>query len=221
MPLTYIYILTIGISVISGLLSWHQPSTDRPFIRKFTLFLLLTFLIEIAGAYTSAYRIGNAALFNGYVIIEFILISYFFRSVIHSYRFGKYINIFYILFPTVILINNILHQDFFNVFQANIYLLGSFHVIICCIFYLYEQFFLISNLEEQMSRKPMFWISTGMLFFFAASFLIMGSINILIVKDINFIRLLYQFQIFFNIIMYLLFSIGLSCQKIFKKSVYI
>ncbi|GEM_PF-6236285 len=173
MPLTYIYILTIGISVISGLLSWHQPNADRPFIRKFTLFLLLTFLIEIAGAYTSAYRISNAALFNGYVIIEFILISYFFRSVIHSYRFGKYINIFYILFPTVILINNILHQDF-NVFQANIYLIGSFHVIICCIFYLYEQFFLISNLEEQMSRKPMFWISSGMLFFFAASFLIMG-----------------------------------------------
>ncbi len=133
-------------------------------LRTFPLFLFFIVVVELAGNYISAVlRHGNAWLYNISTTLEFVFYAYIFRLQLKDPAFKKAASRFMIFYPMLVLLNLLFIQGFLR-FHSYTMVVGSILIIIFCCFYFYE---LLQNPREgDLLRDPMFWISTGVLFFY-------------------------------------------------------
>jgi hypothetical protein len=68
-----------------------------------------------------------------------------------------------IAYPFLVLLNLLFVQGFMN-YHSYTMVVGSIFMVIFCGLYFYE--LLLNPLEGALFRDPMFWISTGILFFY-------------------------------------------------------
>lgn len=75
-------------------------------------------------------------------------------------------------------------------------------------------FRLILKQPEEISllQQPMFWISTGFLFFYGANIFAMGTLNYFLLVDVTTARLLLHGIQLLNVFMNFLFIIALLCR---------
>lgn len=66
------------------------------------------------------------------------------------------------------------------------------------------------------SREPVFWVYTGLLFYFLGTLFLQGFLNYLVKLDMVLARRLYNLQLFFEYILFVTINIGVFCQIIFK-----
>jgi hypothetical protein len=79
----------------------------------------------------------------------------------------------------------------------------------------FRQIFSLEKLFD-LKQEPLFWINTGLLFYFIGTVFLQGSLNYLIENNIGAARKLYQVQYVFEFAFFLLVNLALVCRKVFK-----
>jgi hypothetical protein len=164
--LKLVYFLIIVTGFILGLLKYRR--IYEQYILWFIPFLGYTFLIELVAFYQLVSINGkNHWWYNFFSVTEFLFLTIVFYRAIEDVKLKRVIvatGIFLFIFS---LLNIILIQGWNN-FHTISYRLGSLIVVIWCFFYFRQ----LLNFEKHRHplKVPMFWISTGFLFYYIGFF---------------------------------------------------
>lgn len=200
----YIIIATI----IVGLL-FYQKITPR-YIRLFIPFLALTLFVEIANSYNWLWFKGpNLWFFNIFTIIEFIFYFFIFYFSIKNHKIKKLVLFSIPFYVLAACINIFFIQGIFN-FHTISYRIASVMIIIYC--YLYFRQLLKMDISINILRDPMFWICTGLLFFYSGFFFYFSAFEyIAYTKSVYNLTLWKILSRSLNILLYSSFFIALIC----------
>jgi len=133
-------------------------------LRLFPFFLLFIVLVELMGRYIHAVLLQkNAWLYNVSTTIEFIFYTYIFQLQFRDGTYKKSAIRFMLFYPLLVLLNLVFVQGFMN-FHSYTMVVGNIFMVIFCSLYFYE--LLLNPVEGELRRDPMFWISSGILFFY-------------------------------------------------------
>lgn len=198
------------LSLISAIILYLQKRNK--IIAYFIPFLLLTVSVEIiAGGWTSyqwfaKYRF---AIYNIFTTFEFLFYSFLFYLELKK-RVLKQIPLFFIpLFIIAVFINLSLVQGLNKTFHTYTFLLGSFFIVIFCCCYFYEAV-LPEKIDDQLSKQPFFWITSGLLIYYLGSVIINALFNYLTTNDLRIegIRIYGIINNSLNVILYSFFCIA-------------
>ena len=205
MSLDLIIILISFISSLSTLLI----KNDKLVFRLFSLFLLTTFIIELVSRKMAENKQSNLFIYNLFTAFEFCFYFFFFHSILKEYLQKSKIYYIIILYAALALINIFLIQGKYN-FHTYTYILGSMICIILGIIYFY--FLFKYSKVDNLIKDAVFWISTGLLFYYSCTLPINGIINFLTDLAVPFYKGFTFIIEFMNIALYLLFTIGFLCR---------
>jgi len=146
---------------IVSVLNWRYLKGTA--FRLFPFFLFFIVAVELLGNYMAwGLRQKNGWLFNISTTVEFIFYAYIFSFTLRNPLFKKLAFRFIIFYPMLVLLNLLFIQGFMQFHSYTVALGNMFMVTLCCLFF-YE--LLLHPLEGELRKVPMFWISTGILFF--------------------------------------------------------
>lgn len=175
----------------------------------FPYFIFFSVLIEVfLGPYLAFRFNNNVWLYNLMTIIDNCYYSYL---LIVGNSLLKFKKVFYICISFIIILGilNYLYFQGPNIVNTYTYHLSMFFVSGLIIYYLKS---LIENSEvENLIQLPLFWISIGILFFYASSFPLLIFINQLIASKSKLVIPLYNIVQFANIFLSLSYIIALIC----------
>ncbi len=197
---TYSSIFSSLIPSIVGLIRFKYRSIE---LKLLCILSVLSFGLD----YTSQLNpsIANLSI-NLFSLIEFFILIYIFKNSIHLLSISK------VVLAAVIL-------AYLGLFSAEIFLnskveLNSYSLtytsllfIVVCVRYFY---LLMRDLPtDQIQRLPMFWISTGILTYFAGTLFLFAMRNYLITALHDNLNMYWTFHNFLNIVKNLLFAVAL------------
>jgi hypothetical protein len=168
--------------------------------------LLLTVIIELFSTYIFSVTKSSHWLHNIFIGIEIIIFFYFFYYYEVSKKL-KQMSLYFIgSFVLFYLVNILFFQKPF-IFNYYTFLFGSFLLVINACYFIME---LMKTNINGIFKTPMFWLSTGVLFFFAITTIFFSFFNYLVLsKKVN-VLLLYRVLITFaNFILYTCLSISM------------
>lgn len=207
--LIYIVIAVIGIAFLSSLRAFRL---DFPLhLKVFSLLLGLDFLVEFFST-VIVHRFHlrtNVPLYNCFMLVEFWIYGWFFRTVLTSPLLKRLIGYYLVLLPVfwVIVVFFV-----FGLRQWNSYLAitGSlFTVSMAAAFYF--QLFTAPELTR-LTSSPEFWIATGLIILYTCDLPYLGTLNFMSREYLPLAKkLLFIIQLL-NIIMYSLFTMGFLCR---------
>ncbi len=158
--------------VISLLVALYYFQKKRnKLLLYFIPFLFLTLIIEFTGWWYLSKGIRNYAMYNVFTTLEFVYYSCLFYSQFKRKLFKDIVLLFIPLFIILVLCNMLFIQGFNRTFNTYTFLLGSFFVVIFCCCFFYESV-LPDKIDQQLSKQPFFWISSGLLIFYLGSVII-------------------------------------------------
>jgi hypothetical protein len=116
---------------------------------------------------------------------------------------------------TVLSFLSVFKKDGFYVMNSPVYMVGSFLTILFCLLFFVSLF--KSEGIVNFFQIPMFWISTGLLFYFVGNFLYLGFLDYIIANDLDKEGAIYRFITFtLNLLLYALFTIGFLSNQTLK-----
>lgn len=194
------YLTVLLLSSLIGLYHYRHLPT---YLRCLSIMLVTTLLVETVSYFLIK---NNAWIFNIYTSLEFIFYFLLFKHHSANQKFKKVTALFMLIFIIVACANILFFQGFY-LFNNYTHSLGAIFVVACAIAY-YRQL-LGGDKPEPLIRIPMFWISTGLLIFYASDFFFMALFHYIISVSIDLARQLYMITAGLNIVMYSLFIFGI------------
>jgi len=185
-------------------------------LRLFTWFLLFSMLISITGYFYSFYlKTGNHFIFNLYLLVQFLFYFGIFYKTFQTKKLKTFTLFVSICFLIYLLINFIF-LDGFHTFNSLAFTIGSVLTILFCLLY----FGALFNADGFINyfKIPMFWIATGILFFFVGNFLYLSFLNYILENNLDSGGNIYEVIIItLNLLLYCFFSIGFLSNQTWKK----
>lgn len=185
-------------------------------LRLFTWFLLFSMLISITGYFYSFYlKTGNHFIFNLYLLVQFLFYFGIFYKTFQTKKLKTFTLFVSICFLIYLLINFIF-LDGFHTFNSLAFTIGSVLTILFCLLY----FGALFNADGFINyfKIPMFWIATGILFFFVGNFLYLSFLNYILENNLDSGGNIYEVIIItLNLLLYCFFSIGFLSNQSWKK----
>lgn len=165
-PSVFMEILSLLIAIIF----YKRLKLKSPFL-WFIPFLFITVIVElIGGYYRYVLQERNIIFYNFYNFIVISFFVYFYYQSLQTQKFKKLILIYYPFIFIFWLVNMLFFQGLhFSNTYTNIFR-NIFHVVFALLFF-YESL-QSSNLKVRIEREPLFWVSTGVLFYYASSIVV-------------------------------------------------
>ena len=208
----YLYILLAAIIV--GII---YRQTQPQLLSKWVLpFLILTLAVEVTGLIMSIRKIENLWLYNFFTSFEFIFYSLIYRKIIENALIKKLILYSVFIYLILFIINISFIQGFYK-YHTVTYRIGSVMIVFWC--YLYFKQLMQSTAYTLLFRNPFFWISSGLMFFYAGFFFYMTAGDIILYAKIP-----YNDSIWFaisdtlNFLLYTCFLISFICRRNMRTS---
>ncbi len=212
-----LYLFSMWLSFVCCLTSFYLESSIRhTFLRWFAPFLFATALVETIAFEMATRSIPNVWLYNYFSAIEFNFYFLFFYQLLRGVLVRRIVLITVVVYPILAFTNIIFFQGR-NGAELHTYtvMLGAILVIIYCMLFFYQV--LRYPGTESLTRIPAFWITTGLLFFYACTFATISLTNYFI--DMRYYSgILDTILQFANVFLYILISIGLLCKVKVRKS---
>ena len=210
----YISPLFAAIAFLASLTIFR--GTDAPkYLKAFSLFLLVNFITETISAIQDIYVINNLIFVNLVTVFDFAFYIYFIRAVVRRPLAKRILLYCLIIYPCIFLANTLLIQGSV-VFHSMTYALGCLLVVLSCVYYFWELF--QETYSVNLSRQPTFWISCGLLFYYACTFPFYGTTNLVSALPKVILKNLVLIFILLNILQYLSFTIAFLCRPRNRKS---
>jgi len=199
--------IIVPLSVIGPILVWifnrHGLSKAS---KVLFYYLLLAGFGDIYSSTTSFLGINNLLGLHVYTLGEFLLLSWYFTTLLARNPIIGTIKIMAIIFALLCVINFAFFQ---GVYQFNTYTrsLGAFLTIVYCFNYFNQESKVFQTMPWQ--KKGANWIVTGLLIYFSGAFFLFLFSNILStkIKRETWVNLWYGHG-FLVVLMYVLISIG-------------
>ncbi len=185
----------------------------RPFPMKGFVFLLAFIIIVEWGAAAGYYLINknNSWVFNILTTVECCFYFLLFSRMLKKQKVKKLAWFSALLFPFAVVANCAFFQGFNNL-HTNTLIIGSLLIIVFTCSYFYE--LLQTPNEMKVFSVPLFWISTGLLFYYAGDFVDTAIFSHLVyIKDKTFIRIFHKIEFYLNTFLYCCFIIAFLCQR--------
>lgn len=186
-------------------------------LQLFLYFLLITFATDIGAALYSHYlKKSNHFIVNFYSLIayNFYFLTFYkafetkSNKVIVSASFLVYISFF---LNDALFINGPYN---FNTYSSSV---GSILLVLCCL--LYFMWLFTSDGLINYFRIPMFWIATGLLFFYVGSLVQNSLVRYIIDNHLDPDGRIYHFiMVTLNVLLYGAFTISFICNQVWKKA---
>ncbi|GAB3908630.1 hypothetical protein GCM10028803_44620 [Larkinella knui] len=177
--------------------------------------LYVTCVVEGIGYYHLKMVKNSNFIYHFYQPIEYMLVALFFLNTINSVSVKKWIGRSIPGFLLVCVLNTLFFQKL-NSPNSTSFMVESALLILWSGIYFFELF--KGNTEEKIWAIPEFWISTGVLFFYAGTFFLMGLLNYLYKVDMGLAKKLYVINHILNILLYSLYTVGFICKARQMKS---
>lgn len=176
---------------IAALLSCFFLKKESFFLRILSLFLIVTFLVELIGDYLNGLKVDNFTLYHFYTLFEFSIIFIMLKSVIKQKKLLIYSSVllFVLLFLWVL-------AFFSRKYLFVMTIVGSFNVGYLVFLYLRE--LLLSNELINYKKQLPFWVSVGLIVFYLPSIPFFSFWNFM--KDRSLLPILEALVILMNII---------------------
>jgi hypothetical protein len=206
------YQYAIAISFVISLTVHFRPVKGYSYLKYFSPFLLLTFVVEWYAHYLGSHQKVNTWVYNYFSIVEFCFYLWVLSIIVNSDKWRRRIRISIPVY-TLISLANIFFIQGSAVFHSITYCLGCLLIVTVCIYY-FSELFTIARWDK-LSANPAFWICSGLLFFYCCGFPFFGLLNYWSrVEGLRFV--LHNFKIIntvLNVSLYGLFSIAFLCNR--------
>ncbi len=209
-----LFIYFIGISFLASLTVYFFNRPAPFYLKLFPPFLLATLAVELNGLYLSGIGKSNVTQYNFFSAFEFCFYLYIISLVIFNIKMRKIIWITIAAYAVAATINILFFQGK-NTFHTLTYSIGCLLVVIFCIYYFWELFRLPKSVKLQ--NNPVFWICSGLLFYFCCGFPLFGFINYLVSVSTLLRDNFFTIVTILNIFLYSLFTIGFLCRIKIRK----
>ncbi len=182
---------------------------NRKYIEKHLtpifLFVIISAIFEVLGRIFMAAHLSRVVVFYIYTLIEFTLVSLFYSIFLRTYTNTAIINS---LIPIFIIISFIFSRVY-DLLKADHYALALEAFIFTC-YCLFLFYFIMKRLIfEHITQSPVFWINTGIMFYFSGNLVIFIFSSYITNHLTGGYALLWDsIHTFFNVAMNVLFSIG-------------
>lgn len=208
------YCYIIAAAILIGVLRYSR--INPPFIRLFVYFLILTFIAESFPALKIIqFKKSNHWWFNLFTVFEFVFYTYVFSKAIINPRITKILRYAIPAYVAIAAVNIFLIQGVHR-FHTISYRIGAVMVITWC--YLYFRQLLQSGEEIILLRNPLFWISTGLLFFYLGFFVYMNAFDYIVYNKMDYNAELWTIISYsLNLLLYSCFLIAFLCQGKIRK----
>jgi hypothetical protein len=201
---------------IAAIVSLYNIITKKNATIWLCIILVITIATEAFANYLMKLGQYNIWLYNLYQIFEITI----YLQILKAFCVNKVAKKVIFILQNLYLIISILNICFFQglfVYNTVSCALGSLFMLVTCLYYFSEIF--LYHKHMRLKNEPSFWITTGLLFFYAVSFPHFVSINFRNhLFPIHFTRVLANLLNVTNVILYTLFCIGLLCN--YKKANY-
>ena len=184
-------------------------------LRLFFYFLLITFIVDIgATIYSSYFKQSNHFIANIFYPISFTCYFLLFYKATEAKKIKKIVLasfIFYMLFVfyDMIYINGLYYINSYS------YSVGSILILLCCM--LYFMWLFASDSLINYFRTPMFWIATGLLFYFVGNLVQMSLFHYILSLDPG--GIIYSvISLTLTVLLYGSFTIAFLCNQVWKKA---
>ena len=208
MYLSFAYVFCIFIGFLASLSIYFQGKGDS-YLKPFSLFLLITLLVECASMFGMVKGKAIFAMYNFFSVVEFSFYLFILREIIKNGRMKKIIGIVIWLYDLLALVNIIFIQKLYG-FPSLTYAIGCLLIVGVCIYYFFELFQFPQSVA--LVRQPAFWICSGLMFFYCCSFPIFGPINILKALPVVFSKNFAVVINVLNVLLYSSFTIAFLCR---------
>lgn len=198
---TYSALAVLGLNIVVGFLFWKRLNT--PFRRLF-YFLIWNAVIEILAFAFMQSGYNNLPLLHMYTLGEFILFSYFYKSLIKKPNaFHKTYWYFVIGGSVLIVLNSIFIQDIFD-FNAIAKTFVQISIICYAVLYFYN---LVENQGfSEATSKSLRLVNSAILIYYSGSLFVFMCIKVSFENS----EILTMFWAF-NAVLYLIFQFLILC----------
>lgn len=185
-------------------------------LRYFSWFLLFTLFVQLTGYYYSVItHKSNHFIFNTFIFIQFLFYFFLFFKVFTK----KWLRYFVVLAAVVFAGYDILSFLFghsFLIFNQTSNSLGSILIIVCSL--LYFRVLFLSDTVVNYFRLPMFWIATGLLFYFTGNFAYLSLVGYIVQHNLDKGGYFYAYAMTaLNFILYGLFITGFLSNQLWNR----
>lgn len=175
--------------------------------KKILLFFGTFFIIDFIISWLANHNINNMPMFNFFCLLEYGFYAYLFSDNINNTKLKKGIR-YSIGFYTAFTIFAIIFIRSIYEFNSETRVVESFLLVFCSLLYFNELSKSLSTEKLNILKIPMFWISIGILFYFAGNFFLF-----LFYREISQISsTLWSLHSIVNIITNFLFMISFLCR---------
>lgn len=169
--LNFGFLVTNALALLAGLWRLRQPGPR--WLSWIVAFLAVSLAVEVAGILIAIYLRNNLWLYNLWVPLEFAFYPLLFSQVYKNRGMRLAARAFipaYLLFALI----NLLFIQGYRDFASHTTLLGCMSAVVFAGAYLYQLFLYP---DAPLRSDPLFWISVGLILFYAANMLYLGSFN--------------------------------------------
>lgn len=208
------YIIVISLCVVISLVSLAKKQPPA-YLKLFTLYMILTLVVESIGWWYTIHGRNNLTFYNLYGIINITYSIYLLRSFLLEGKAKQVFGWLMLAYPFIALINIGFIQKSLQHFATYSYIVGAVMVVICCICYFYQRIKYPGR--QNLLRDPSFWIATGLLFFNSISVPYLGIVNFISNIPQYAYKTFFNINAIINIILYSLYCISSLCSLNFRK----
>ena len=206
-----VYQYIIIVAALTGLI--RLPQIRLKAIQVLVVFLLLTVVAESLPSFKiikiAKIEDSNHWFYNIFTVIEFLTYTYIFSLAMKNAKMKSIMRWSIPIFLLIAVINIIFIQKFYK-FHTISYRIGAVMIVVWC--YLYFRQLLQSEEDIFLVGNPMFWISTGLLFFYLGFFVYMNAFDVIVYKKLNYNRDLWHgISYSLNTLLYCCFLIAILC----------
>jgi hypothetical protein len=201
-------VIFIVISILAGITVYFTRPTPL-YLKLFPPFLFLTLISEVLSNWMSIHLGNNTAEYNIYLIFSFSFYLNFFREIVNS-RLVKKIILGVMCAFFLLSIINIAYIQKIGDFNSITYSLGCLLIITMAFYYFFEIF--QHPKATKLTREPMFWITSGLLFYFSCCFPFIGVNNIIKNMPAVLVQNLMSILDILSALLYILFTIAFMCR---------
>jgi len=199
--------LAIGASFIVSLSNYTRVEVPL-YLKCFTPFLGVTLLVEGCGRYLVNHGHPTYILYNIFTSLEFLFYLYVLNCIINNSSLRLMIRYIQIFIALLAIVNILFIQT--DRFTSITYSFGCLFIIFFSIYFFYDLF---RNAEPaNLTKNSSFWICLALLFYYCASFPLLGLTNFLSNIPLDVLNNLHTLLGVMNILLYTLFIIAFLCR---------